>query len=425
MTAPADLSRMGGSHLYDCIVVGGRVAGAATAIRLAQHGCNVMLLDRERHPSPTLSTHVFGDWEAFARLGVTERLLSAGAPRLTRFRNDVEGCVTEADMLVTPFVLGLRRERLDMLLIEQACSYPCVDWREGTSVVELLREGDRVTGVVVRGQDGRLEPLHARVVIGADGRRSKVARDVRAETYLERPEVRCAYYAHFAHVTPLSTPAFEYYWWGRDAVLVIPCDAGLHCICVMPPQEEFATWRQAPAERLEERLRSIRTLSCRLEGAERMGPVQGSGTLGSYLRQSFGPGWALVGDAGAAVHPCIGAGIDHAVVSAGLLADRLHGHFQGGFSWDEAMAGYQAARDALVLPVLEAAIRLAERRPVAWENIAWLRLLMTLPGVSHDLGEKVTGVLRELMGEEALPRLRALLESLPGEAGAERSARAG
>lgn len=396
--------------MVDCVIVGGRVAGSSTAIHLARRGYRVTMIDRDRHPSPTLSTHVFGDWEAFAPLGVTERLLDAGAPRVTRFRTDVEGCVTEADMVVTPFVLGLRRERLDAILIERARSFPTVDWHEGCTVTRLLREGERVAGVVVRDERGEPFSVRARVVVGADGRSSRVARAVGAEEYLTRPRVRCAYYAYYEGVTPAPVPTFEYYWWGRDVVLAIPCDDGLHCICVMPPQDEFPDWRRAHAGRIDERLHGIGTLAPRLAGARRVGPIKGSGTLRSYLREPAGPGWALVGDAGAAVHPCIGAGIDHAVVSAGLLAASLDRWFAGDLSWEEATAGYRAERDRRVEPTLEAAVRLARRTTLDGDEIGWLRLLMTLPGLSHDLGAHVEDVLRQLVGEEGVGRLRVLLD---------------
>ncbi|GAA3727732.1 hypothetical protein GCM10022225_06390 [Plantactinospora mayteni] len=394
--------------MFDFLVVGGRVAGSSTAILLAQHGYRVALVDRDRHPSPTLSTHVFGDWEAFAALDVLDDPRLASAPAIRRFRTDIEGCVTEADMTATPYARALRREVLDQLLIERARSFDTVSWWGDTRVTDLRWQDGGVTGTVLT-SDGRQVSLPARYVVGADGRNSYVARAVDAETYLTRPRTRCAYYAYFSGVVPAGLPTLEYYWHGIDVVIVAPCDGELHCVCVMPPESEFAGWRQEHRERFDGLLSAIPTLAPRLAGATQVGPVRGTANLESYLRVPGGPGWALVGDAGAAVHPCIGAGIDHAVVSAGLFAAAAHRHLGAGQPWSAVMADYRSARDARIRPTLEAAIRLARRPPVPPENIPWLRFLLGTPGMSHDVGHRVVDVIRDIAGEEAVGRLAALV----------------
>jgi flavin-dependent dehydrogenase len=117
----------------------------------------------------------------------------------------------------------------------------------------------------------------------------------------------------------------------------------------------------------------------------------------------------LVGDAGAAVHPCIGAGIDHAVFSAGVFADAAHRYFTGELDWPDAMAEYQASRDARIRPTLEAAVRLAGRGPIREENIRWLRLLLGMPGSAHDLGGNAPEVLRTIAGDEAVARMARMI----------------
>ncbi|MGP4024115.1 FAD-dependent oxidoreductase [Actinomadura sp. 3N407] len=397
-------------HQYDCLIVGGRVAGAATAVLLARSGHRVLLADRASRLGPTLSTHVFGDWEAFEPLGVAADLAAAGAPPMRRFRTDVAGCVTEADLMVTPYVLGLRRERLDPLLVARARSFPEVEWLPGHPVTQLCRdETGRVTGAVLRTPEGGRR-VTAKVVIGADGRDSLVAGQAAAETYLSRPAVRCAYYGYYRDLAAAPVPAFEYYWAGENLVLLAACDDDLHCVCVMPPEEEFGRWRRDRERLFTEVLAGIPTLAPRLAGATRAGRLRGTRRLESYLRTPHGPGWALVGDAGAAVHPCIGAGIDHAVASARMLASALHDHLSGDLDWDSAMSRYHRERDARVRPTLEAALRLAGRRPVQAADTRWLRLLMTLPGMSHDLGEKVPEVIRAIAGEGMVERLHPLLD---------------
>jgi flavin-dependent dehydrogenase len=394
--------------LFDVLVVGGRVAGSATAILLARLGYRVALVDRDHHPSPAVSTHVFGDWAAFGRLGVLDDPRLASAPALTRFRTEVEGCATEADLLATPYARALRREVLDPMLIEYARKAGDVTWYEGARVAALLGDGATVTGARVLVDRSPVE-IPARVVVGADGRNSTVARAVGARAYLTRPRLRTAYYAYFTAVAGAGLPALEYYWHGPNVVIVAPCDGDLYCICVMPRDDDLAAWRGGHEDRFAEVLGSIRTLAARLADATRVGPVRGSGNLRSHLRDPAGPGWALVGDAGAAVHPCIGAGIDHAVFSAGLLADAVHRHLTGGESWTAVTADYRDARDARVRPALESAVRLAGRGALAGADVRWLQVLLGMPGSAHDLGRRAVDVLRTIAGDDAVARMAALI----------------
>ncbi|HEX5206145.1 MAG TPA: NAD(P)/FAD-dependent oxidoreductase [Actinoplanes sp.] len=400
--------------MYDFAVVGGRVAGAATAIHLARRGYRVALIDRERQPRPTLSTHVFGDWEAFAPLGVLDDPRMHSAPPMSRFRTDIEGCVVEAGMVATPYARALRREVLDPLLRERAAAFDGVDLLDGRRVGGLLWERDRVTGVRLESGHGETR-LAARVVVGADGRNSLVARQAGAAAYLRRPKVRAAYYAYFAGLAAAPLPALEYYWSGSDVVIVAPCDAGLHCVCVLPRMGDLPRWRGQHTEMFGKRLDEIPTLAPRLAGAKRAGPVRGSTNLGSYLRTPYGPGWALVGDAGANVHPCIGAGIDHAVTTAGLFGAAADRALSGAGSWDAEMAEFQAARDARIRPTLEAAIRLAGRPPIPPHTGPWLGLMLGMPGFGHDLGTKAVDVMRLLVGDEQMRRLESMMPPAMGD----------
>ncbi|WP_415840863.1 FAD-dependent monooxygenase, partial [Nocardiopsis rhodophaea] len=384
-----------------------RVAAPATAILLADLGHRVLLVDRHASLGPTLSTHVFGDWEAFEPLGVADGLAASGAPPMRRFRTDTAGCVTEADMVITPYVLALRRERLDPLLLDRARSLGAT-WLGGHSLVGLRTTRDRVTGAVLRAPGGE-RTVAARVVVGADGRGSRVALQAGAAAYLTRPAVRCAFYAYYRGMGPARPSAFEYYWADDDLVLVAACDDGLHCVCVMPPESEFGRWRRDRERLLADRLATLPTLAPRLAEAERVGPVRGTRRLESHLKQAYGPGWALVGDAGAVVHPCIGAGIDHAAASAGMLATALHRHLTGARDWETAMADYQRQRDARIRPALEAAVRLAQRRAPDAAETRELRLLLTQPGLSADLGRHVPDVVRAIGGDRALDGFRAFL----------------
>jgi len=396
-------------NAFDVLIVGARCAGASLAILLGQLGYRVCLIDRATFPSDTLSTHVFGDWAAFGRLGVTEAIRASGAPPITRFRVDINGIVLEAPIVVTPWVSGLRRIKLDQILLDKVRQYPTVDWRPGCELVSLVYEGNRVTGAVVR-RGRRIEQIDAAVVVGADGRHSLTARLTCAPAYLSFSPPRCAYYAYLEGFTPLPVPTFEFHWRGENLILTFPTDEDLQCVVVLPPQSEFSVWRKAPQVHFEAAIASDTALAPRMRGVRRIHAVRGTGTLRSYLRQPFGPGWALVGDAGAAIHPCIGAGMDHAVVSAEFLADALHRFFSGAEPWEQAMEEYRSRRDRRIRPTLEFAVHLGSLGSPDPHSSRWLALVSTMPGLAHQLASRAPEVVSSLVGEERARHLESLFE---------------
>ena len=141
----------------DVLVVGARVAGSITAALLGAAGYRVLLVDRARFPSPTLSTHFFRGGRLCSvldSLGVLEEVLALGSPKLICDYN-YEGDDPTPD--VTPpqdpgdvgFALSVRRETLDHLLIRRAIAEPTVAFRERTAVTSLVRDGDRVVGASI------------------------------------------------------------------------------------------------------------------------------------------------------------------------------------------------------------------------------------------------------------------------------------
>src|SRR4051812_47223501 len=205
---------------FDAIIVGARIAGAATALGLAARGRRVLLLDAATFPSDTLSTHLL--WSdalaAFDRLGLLPAILATGAPAITRFRLVYDDLANEAPIPTRdnyPPLLSVRRLVLDDLLLRRARQSPNVTIREGVTVRDLLRDGDTITGVSGHLRDsGETLTAHGRVTIGADGRHSLVARAVGAAEYDAVPPLLATYYRYYRGVTPLTTPTLEAF---RDA----------------------------------------------------------------------------------------------------------------------------------------------------------------------------------------------------------------
>ena len=209
----------------------------------------------------------------------------------------------------------------------------------------LLRDGDRVIGV--RSSDGTGQSdVTSRVVVGADGFRSLVARSVAPGVEHQEPVRRAMYYGYFSGLMSQDPPAAEFHYRGDELVYVFPCDGDLTLLAVSVPVAEFPEWKQDGGRLFMERLRGRSQLVERLTREELVSRLYGAGDIPGYMRLPSGPGWVLVGDSGIIMDPFSGQGIDQAATHAVYLADALHRWLSGEVTWETAMAGYHSARNA-------------------------------------------------------------------------------
>ncbi len=185
LRGPRERQERGMSAPWDVVVVGGRAAGASTAMLLARAGMRVLCVERTRLGSDTLSTHALmrADTLQLARWGLLDAVIGAGTPAVQRtlFHYGAEPELVTirpaagVDALYTP-----RRTLIDRLLVEAATAAGAT-FRFGRSVVGLDQHpSGRVTGVITRDRDGSVRAERAGLVIGADGRHSSVAEAVGA-----------------------------------------------------------------------------------------------------------------------------------------------------------------------------------------------------------------------------------------------------
>jgi flavin-dependent dehydrogenase len=210
-------------------------------------------------------------------------------------------------------------------------------------------ENGRVTGVRATGAEGSFDAT-ARVVIGADGVRSLVARTVAATIEHAEPVRRAMYYGYFADLAPEEGPAAEFHFRGDELVYVFPCDASLTLLAVSIPIAEFPNWQRHHTTLFRESLRARPALAPRVARASQVGRVYGAGDIPGYIRVPYGAGWALVGDSALVMDPYSGQGIDQASTHAAFLADALHQWFAGEEPWERAMIGYRTRRNEFTEP---------------------------------------------------------------------------
>jgi 2-polyprenyl-6-methoxyphenol hydroxylase-like FAD-dependent oxidoreductase len=336
---------------YDAIIVGARCAGAATAMLLARQGLRVLAVERSRYGSDTLSTHALmrGGVLQLHRWGVLGRLRAADTPavRTTRFFYGDE--VIELDIKARDGVDELhapRRTVLDTLLQDEAHASGA-EIVHGVRVVDLMRSnGGRVSGVVVEQSDGTATELEAGIVIGADGVRSTVARLVDAEVVHAGVHATGNVYGYWR-----GLEVEGYHWYYRPGVSAgaIPTNDHATCVFVSMPQRRF---REEIRSDIDTGYHRVLTecapdLTAEVARAERAGRLMAFAGVEGFLRQSWGPGWALVGDAAYFKDPLTAHGISDALRDAELLARAV---VRGS---DEALADYQTTRDELSLGLFE------------------------------------------------------------------------
>ena len=330
---------------YDVIIVGARVAGAALATLLGGQGHRVLLLEKAHFPSDTLSTHFFRApaLRVFERLGVLDEVRSA-APPLTTVWNYMDGHVVSEPVRAPEdhlsYFLCERRITLDWILFQRVRREAKVEVRQGARVKELIWRDGRVAGVRWDEAWGMSE-ASARAVIGADGLYSTLARSLEPAYESQFPVRRCMYYTYFQGIEPLNEESLaEHHFVDDTLTYVFPTDANLTLVAVSVPISEFASFKKEPLKRLRDHLESLPLLAPRLRKAEIAAGVKGSGNIPCYQRIPYGPGWALVGDAGQVMDPWSGMGIDHATTHASFLAEDLHRFLCDDASWEEAMVDY-------------------------------------------------------------------------------------
>jgi flavin-dependent dehydrogenase len=351
--------------MYDVIVVGARVAGSATAMLLARRGPRVLVLDRAHFPSDTLSTHQLQvpGVARLARWGLLDAVLASGTPPTRTVRFDPGVAVVEAEIPAyegLDFMISPRRTVLDTVLVDAARAAGA-EVRENTAVEEVLVADGRVIGVRAQGKGGPVVTEPARLVIGADGKHSVVAQAVKAKAYRQRPARTMAYYTYWANVPGAEDATGRIFGRAGRAVGAWPTNDGLLMTYVAWPVAEFARFRQDPQGCLLETLDAV-GLGERIRAGTLAERLRGTPDLPSYHRVPFGPGWALVGDAGLLVDPITGLGMGHALRDAELLADAVVSGLDGG-NLHRGLTGYQKVRDRDTRPQDEFTAMLAALKP--------------------------------------------------------------
>ena len=364
------------TKIYDAIVVGARVAGSPIAMLLARKGYDVLLLDRATFPSDTISTHLVHPpgVAALQRWGLLDSVAATGCPAINTYAFDFGPfTLSGAPGAAGAVSYGPRRTVLDKLLLDAAAEAGA-EVREGFSVESIVFEDDQVSGVRGHSKGGKTITALARVVIGADGRHSLVAQAVHPRQYHEKPPLLAGYYAYWSGL-PMNG-RFETYVRPSRGMAAWPTNDDLTVVIAGWPYAEFEANKKDIEGNLAKTYDLAPSFAERLQAGTRETRFVGA-AVSNFFRKPFGPGWALVGDAGYNKDFITAQGIDDAFRDAELCATALDETFTGAGSFDAAMADYQTRRDVQVLAMYEFTTELATLEPPPPEL---QQLLAAMPG---------------------------------------------
>ena len=317
-------------RLWDAIVVGGGPAGAATAITLGECGLSVVLLDACAFPRskpcgdavspgaiPLLEE--LGVWEAVAGVSTSIDGWRIQSPNGTAFDT-----LFDLHRQGTP-PRGLCIDRLlfDDILLDEARSRG-VMVRERVRVFRLLRHGGRVVGVKARGPGGEEIEIAGRFVVGADGLRSRVARELGGVRAGRRRRLGVVgRWMGVRTAAPGTDPGGESRGELRvtsDGVLgFAPLRCGAANVTLVVPLACAKALAPDPLPFFMDRLETW-DLAERLAGAALSRPLDVTGPFEVLPARRSAPGAILVGDAAGYFDPFTGQGVFRALHGARLAA---------------------------------------------------------------------------------------------------------
>ncbi len=353
--------------MYDAIVVGARCGGSPAAMLLARRGYRVLLLDKATFPSDIMSTHYIHP-PGVARLqrwGLLDRLRATNCPPIDSVTFHMNGIPfspprpSEPDGAAPVPAYCPRRTVLDKILVDGAVAAG-VELREGFAVRELLWDGDGVAGIKGSAVGGSATvEERAKIVIGADGMHSTVARDVTPVEYNAKPSLSFGYYAYWSNVPGGA----EIHFMDDAGILVFPTHDELACVAVGGPTELFPEFRKDIEGNYMKIIQKAPGVVERMRNAKREERFVGTNDQPNFFRKPYGPGWALVGDAGYHRDFVTGLGITDAFRDAELLVEAVDDGFAGRRRPEEALAGYEQRRNTIAEPLYDLTTQLVSGEP--------------------------------------------------------------
>jgi flavin-dependent dehydrogenase len=329
----------------DVAIVGAGIAGSAAAIFFGRAGARVALIERAADPAAykKACTHCIqaSATPTIARLGLASAIDAAGG-----VHNNLE-VYTRYGWIAAPpkqtisrpaFGYNVRRSTLDPMVRKTAMETPGVEYIPGFSAHELRVVRGRITGVTIRGEGGILRDIGAKLVVGADGRQSRIAHLAQLPT-TEKPNGRFCYFAHYRNLPRTGDTRSLIWMLEPDVAYALPNDDDTTIVAAMPARAKLPQWKIDP-EGAMRRLFETLPRAPSLADAQRASPFMGYVDYPNWSRTLTKPGLALIGDAALSLDPVAGIGCGWAFQSAEWLADAVSASWKSPDELDRGLAAY-------------------------------------------------------------------------------------
>jgi 2-polyprenyl-6-methoxyphenol hydroxylase-like FAD-dependent oxidoreductase len=272
------------------------------------------------------------------RLGLLDPIVEAGGVR-SRIRAWTPWGKIDPRPEDAGYAVNIRRELLDPMVRDAAASTPGVELRLGETATGLIREGARFAGVSIRDASGAESEVRARLVVGADGRDSRVAKMAQVGEK-SHPHGRIAYGSYFEGPPIEGSPDGMVWFTDPDWAAAFPTDAGLTFYAAMPTKERLPEFKRDPEEALDSFLAALPEPPP-IRESRRVDDVLGKIDMTNRVRRPVAPGLALIGDAALATEPLFGVGCGWAFQSGEWLADAVAPGLRGEESLGRGLKRYR------------------------------------------------------------------------------------
>ncbi len=362
--------------MYDLIIVGGRIAGATTAMLAAREGLKTLFIDRHDFPSDTLSTsyiHQSG-CALLKRWGLLNKIAESGCPPITetKIRCDevtILGTVSKDQEQREAY--APRRYILDKIIIDAAVAAGA-EFRSKCRLESVETVDGKVRCVSLKTSAGTVMTEQCKVLIGADGMRSSVAQMLEIPFFRKDPTLTCVYYGFWDGLDQCYQLYEGYQRW----LGVIPTNHSTLVVTYFP-QSEFHRIRKSPLTFYTEAVKTLAPeVAAKMQSARRIGKLWGTGDQWNYFRKANGKNWALVGDAAIHKDSLTALGITDALTHAETLIKLLSPCLKSNGDLKVVLEEYSRAIIASTTPGYEDTLSLANPQ----ERVNRKRLLKALLG---------------------------------------------
>ncbi|TCS96673.1 NAD(P)/FAD-dependent oxidoreductase [Hazenella coriacea] len=375
---------------YDVIIVGSRCAGSTLAIELGAAGYDVLLLDQATFPSDTLSTHAFfnNTVHTLKELGVWPYLEQIEAPEVRQVRFQFEDIKIEGELPVVHHEersFCIHRKHFDLAMFQRANSFETVTSLEGFRVRKLLKNGEQVFGVEGVDRSGKEMKFQASLVVGADGRLSKIRRELALQPKREVPTDFAFFYGYLTHFKQEPPTKFEVFRIYDRTLVIFPTADDQYVVFTAFPLTNKAwldAFIQDPSDAyfrfLQTQFQEI-SFQHRIEEAKLVGKVKGLTGFNNHWYSGMGKGWALAGDSMVFKDPALAQGIHDAILEARSLAEVLKKHENWDQHWDEMKEEYESRVEKSILDRFELGLVLTKNQLMTSEQKFIQQVISTHP----------------------------------------------